>query len=399
MRYRTTLSAALWCLVVAAPLASQNTASVSAPVLTSASLDSLIATAMDDAGIMGFSAAVIVDRRVVWMKGYGFADWQRTRPFTPHTAAKVASVTKPFVGVAMMRAVQEGKLSLDTDINHYLPFRVTNPRNANAPITLRHLATHTSGITDRWDVYRDTYRFDGETRESLQQFLTSYFTPGGAHYARENFLDAHPGALREYSNIGAALAGFIVERAVGQPLNVYTTQHIFGPLLMRNTGWSPREVDRTQLSAPFVAQGGWAVPLPMYASTTYPDGGLLTSVADLSRFFIAMLDNGQLEGRRMLDETSVIEMRRFQFTDRNRPTNFPAADGNSGLFWRTKFNGTRVGHGGNDPGVDAEMLSDLGGRIGVIYISNTSLSGTDRRATQTIFDALWSYGERVRAGR
>jgi len=54
---------------------------------------------MDDAGVMGFSAAVIVDKRMVWMKGYGFMDWQRTRPFTPNTTAKVASVAKPFVGV------------------------------------------------------------------------------------------------------------------------------------------------------------------------------------------------------------------------------------------------------------------------------------------------------------
>ncbi len=55
-----------------------------------------------------------------------------------------------------MRAVQEGKLSLDTDINTYLPFKVVNPHHPNARITLWNLATHTSGIADRWEVYRDT---------------------------------------------------------------------------------------------------------------------------------------------------------------------------------------------------------------------------------------------------
>jgi hypothetical protein len=57
---------------------------------------------MADAGIMGLGAAVIVDRQVVWMKGYGFADWQRTRPFTPNTIMNVGSIAKTFVGVAIM---------------------------------------------------------------------------------------------------------------------------------------------------------------------------------------------------------------------------------------------------------------------------------------------------------
>ncbi len=399
MRHVTRTGIALYTIAVTAPLAAQ-TAPTSKPIAavpTLAALDSLITHSMDEAGIMGFSAAVIVDKRVVWMKGYGFMDWQRTRPFTPNTTAKVASVAKPFVGVSMMRAVKEGKLSLDADINRYLPFRVVNPYRPNEPITLRHLATHTSGITDRWEIYRATYTYDGDAKEPLLDFLTAYFTPGGKYYAKENFLEARPGELREYSNIGAALAGLIVERTYGQPLNVYTRQHIFTPLKMTHSGWFLREVDRANHSTPFISQSGATVPIPIYGGTTYPDGGLRTSVSDLSRFFIAMLNNGIYEGTRILDSASAAEMRRFQLTDANRPTNFPAADGNSGLFWRTKFNGLRVGHGGNDPGIEVEMLSDVAGNVGVIYISNTSLSGTDRRATGAIFDALWKYGEHLRA--
>lgn len=395
MRYRLPLCALL-SFTIAAPLAAQ---SATTSMLTPASLDSLITSRMEEAGVMGFSAAVIVDKRVVWMKGYGFMDWQRTRPFTPNTTAKVASVAKPFVGVAMMRAVQEGKLSLDTDINQYLPFKVVNPHRPDVPITLRHLATHTSAITDRWEIYRDTYTYDGDSKEPLLDFLTAYFTPGGKYYAKTNFLEAKPGELREYSNIGAALAGLIVERAFKQPLNVYTKQHIFMPLGMSHTGWFLREVDRTNHSGLFISQSGATVPIPMYGSTTYPDGALRTSVSDLSKFFIAMLNDGAYDGARILDAASAAEMRRFQLTDANRPTNFPAADGNTGLFWRTKFNGLRVGHGGNDPGVEVEMLSDVAGTVGVIYISNTSLSGTERRATGVIFDALWKYGESVRAAR
>jgi CubicO group peptidase (beta-lactamase class C family) len=386
-------------LTVAAVLALSGVSAVAAqpPVFpTNAALDSLVTTQMADAGIVGLAAAVIVDRQVVWMKGYGFADWQRRRSFTPSTIMNAGSIAKPFVGVAMMRAVQEGKLSLDEDINKYLPFRVVNPHRPNEKITLRHLATHTSGITDRWEVYSGTYHYGGDSPEPLGRFLEQYFASGGKDYSRDNFLDARPGAHRDYSNIGAALAGHIVERAFGEPLNVYTRKHIFTPLGMTDTGWFLSEVDLANHSTLFVSQNGHSIPIPPYGGTTYPDGGIRTSVADLSKFFIALLNGGESQGVRILDAGMAAEMQRFQFTDANRPENYPAEEGNSGLFWRTKFNGTKIGHGGNDPGLQTEMLSDLAKEVGVILFMNTSLSGTDARASSAIFDALWKYAESLR---
>ena len=119
---------------------------------------------------------------------------------------------------------------------------------------------------------------------------------------------------------------------------------------MTRTGWFLSEVDLANHSTLFVSQNGMTIPIPHYGVTTYPDGGVRTSVADLSKFFIALLNGGEYQGARILDARMAAEMLRFQFTDANRPENYPATDGNSGLFWRTKFNGTRVGHGGNDPG-------------------------------------------------
>lgn len=354
---------------------------------------------MDDAAIMGVSAALIVNRQVVWMKGYGFADVERTRPFTPNTIMNVGSIAKPFTGVAMMRAVQDGRLSLDADINSYLPFKVVNPHRPGTRITLRHLATHTSGITDRWEVYRTSYHFGGDSPEPLERFLTDYFAPSGRHYSRDNFLNATPGRRREYSNIGAALAGFIVERAYGEPLNLVTRRLVFMPLRMTSTGWFLSEVDRANHSTLFASQNGFAIPIPPYGLTTYPDGGLRTSVADLSSFFIAMLSGGTHRNARILDAPIAAEMVRFQFSDANRPENYPAEDGNSGLFWRTKYNGTRVGYGGNDPGLQTEMLANLDGDVAVIFFMNTSLGGTERRASAAIFDALWAHAESLRAAR
>jgi CubicO group peptidase (beta-lactamase class C family) len=188
-----------------------------------------------------------------------------------------------------------------------------------------------------------------------------------------------------------------VERAYGEPLNVVTRRLVFTPLGMASTGWFLSEVDLANHSTLFVSQNGHTIPLPPYGGTTYPDGGVRTSVADLSRFFIAMLDGGAYGNARILDPRMAAEMVRFQFSDANRPENFPAAEGNSGLFWRTKFNGTRVGHGGNDPGLQTEMLANLSGDVGVIFFMNTSLAGADQRASSTIFQALWDWAEVLRA--
>ena len=187
---------------------------------TGGEIDSFILQRMDEAGIMGLGAAIIVDKKAVWMKGYGFADKARALPFTPDTVMNIGSISKTFTGVAMMRAVQEGKLSLDEDINSYLPFKVINLHYPNEKITLRHLATHTSGITDRLSVYRETYHYGGDAPEPLGKFLRNYFVSGGAHYSKDNFLNVRPGMQREYSNIAAGLAGYIVEVAVGKTLNV-----------------------------------------------------------------------------------------------------------------------------------------------------------------------------------
>ena len=224
--------------------------------------DTLIAQKMEEAGITGLGAAIIVDKEVVWMKGYGFADKQRAVPFTPNTVMNIGSISKTFTGVALMQAVQEGKLSLDNDINAYLPFKVVNPHRPNEKITLRHLATHTSGITDRPSVYRDTYHF-GDKPEPLGRFLEGYFVPGGKNYSRDNFLDKKPGTHRDYSNIGAGLAGHIVEIAVGQTLDTYAKKRIFTPLRMNDTGWSLSAIDPAKHAKLYVSQKGLTIPIPL----------------------------------------------------------------------------------------------------------------------------------------
>ena len=367
------------------------------PTPSAHSIDSVIAQRMDEAGIVGLGAAIVVDKKVVWMKGYGFADKRRAVPFTPDTVMNIGSISKTFTGVALMRAVQEGKLSLDEDVNVYLPFKVVNPNYPKEKITLRQLATHTSSITDRPSVYEGTYHYGGEAPEPLGEFLKGYFVPGGMDYSKDNFLNVKPGTHREYSNIGAGLAGYVVEVAVGMKLNAYAKQYIFSPLRMSNTGWVLAEVDPAKHAQLYVAQNGSTIPIPLYELTTYPDGGVRTSVADLSKFFIALLNDGVYEGTRILDQRWVEEMVRFQYTESNKPANVSLEEVNSGLFWQSRFNVTRMGHNGSDPGVRAWMLSSLSKDVGVIMLANTSVSGEEERHQVDIFRELWKHAEALKS--
>lgn len=352
-------------------------------------LDAQIAQQMQAGSIVGAAYAVILDGKVVEARGFGFADRQRGVAFTPDTVMNIGSISKTVTGAAMMRAVEQGKLSLDADINRYLPYKVVNPHRPGTPITLRQLATHTSGITDRWEVYERTYHFGGDAPEPLGTFLAGYLVPGGRDYAPENFLDAAPGTHRDYSNIGAGLAGDIVERATGQPLNVYSREQLFVPLGMTRTRWFMREAPMDDHATLYSVDDGWPLPIQLYGGTTWPDGGVRTSVNDLSKFFIALLRGGQGANARILSRRSTEGMLRLEWNADHKPGNVDVAEKNSGLFWQTKFDTLYVGHGGSDPGVSTDMLATRDLRAGVILFTNTT-GGDTGKAYVAILKALFA---------
>jgi len=358
------------------------------------SIDSFIETKMSETGIVGIGASIIIDKKVVWTNGYGYADKATKAPFTPSIIMNIASISKTFTGFCIMKAVEEGKVSLDEDINSYLPFKVINPNFPNEKITLRHLATHTSSLIDRYPFYTDsTYYYGGSKPEPLGEFLKSYFVDGGKHYSKDNFLNSKPATNRDYSNIGAGLAGYIIELRTGKKLNEYTKKYIFKPLKMQNSGWFLNEIDIKKHSKLYEKIGDSIVQIQLYEGTTYPDGGVRTSVQELSKFFISLLNEGKYEKTRILNRETVEEMFRFQFTETNKPDNVKLNKLNQGIFWATKLSATRIGHNGSDPGVRTFMLSDLNKEFAVIVFFNTSLDEKDEGKFFDIYEELYKYAK------
>jgi CubicO group peptidase (beta-lactamase class C family) len=357
-------------------------------------LDSLIEHHVEQSKIAGIAGAVIVNKKIVWLKGYGYADKENKIAFTANTIMNAGSIAKTFTGVCMMKLVEENKLSLDEDINQYLPFKVKNPHYPSEKITLRMIATHSSSLADRAPFYSENcYIYGSDAKESLGEFLKNYFSPAGKYYADSNFYKARPGTYWEYSNIATALAGYIVELKSGMMLNEYCRKVIFKPLGMTTSGWFLREVTMNKHAKLYKNKGDSTIAIPLYGFITYPDGGLRTSVAELSRFFIALLNDGMYNKKRILKKETLMEMQRLQFTTTKKPENILLAEKNEGIFWRTKNNVTKFGHGGNDPGLKALMLTDINKEVGVILLTNTQDDNGKRTSSYYgIFDELFKYG-------
>jgi CubicO group peptidase (beta-lactamase class C family) len=288
----------------------------------------------------------------------------------------LASVTKTFTGTALLQAWEEGKIGLDDPINTLLPFEVNNPYTESEVITVRHLATHTSGLLDNWPVYGSLY-VPGDSPIALGDFLQGYLVEGGEWYdAESNFADRMPGEEYEYSNVGAALSGYLVEATTGTPLDDYAEAHIFAPLGMTNTHWHLADYEDTSVIAvPYDADG---TPLDHYGYPTWPDGQLRSSANDLGRFLAALLNGGELEGARVLSEATVAMMLTPQI---------PEASTTQGWFWITDTSqGYLVAqHGGGDLGVSTLIAFSPDLNIGLVILTNT-----DDMITSPLGDALTS---------
>ncbi len=124
-----------------------------------------------------------------------------------------------------MQLWENGQLSLEEDINIYLPEPIRNPHFPDIPITIQQLLTHTSSINDG-SAYGESYSC-GDPKISLTDWITNYLRKEGTFYNEmENFLLKEPGEQHQYSNVGYGLLGYIVEEITDKPFNSYCQQHI-----------------------------------------------------------------------------------------------------------------------------------------------------------------------------
>ena len=256
-------------------------------------LDGFVPYAIRRGDIPGAVVVVVKDGRILLQKGYGYADVAKRTPVDPGTTLfRPGSVSKLVTWTAVMQLVEQGKLDLDVDVNQYLDFKL--PPRAGAPVTLRNIMTHTSGIEEHVRGLITSKPKDAvQIEEYVKQVPTRIFAPG---------------TTPSYSNYATTLAGYIVQRVSGQSFDDYIDQHIFAPLGMDHSSF------RYPLPAalqPLVSKGykpGSDEPQGYEIVNPAPAGSLAASGQDMGRFMIAHLQDGAHGSERILGASTARQM-------------------------------------------------------------------------------------------
>ena len=312
-------------------------------------LDGFMPYALKAGGIPGAVVVVVKDGQPVTMRGFGYADVKARRPVDPNaTLFRPGSVSKLFTWTAVMQQVQAGKIDLDKDINTYLDFKI--PEKFGKPITMRHLMTHTAGFAE---TAKYLISFDKQPPMPLDKALSRWVPE--RIYA--------PGTMPAYSNYGASLAGYIVQRVSGEPFNQYIERHILQPSGMQHSTFvQPLPASLATL----MSQGyeyGSDKPQAYEVIPLAPAGALAATGADMGRFMIAHLANGGP----LLNPATAQQMYA------PAANSFSALPGMALGFYHEDRNGLNiVGHGGDTVYFHSDLHLFVDKNVG-LYISLNSL--------------------------
>ncbi|HRD28242.1 MAG TPA: serine hydrolase domain-containing protein, partial [Caulobacter sp.] len=344
------------------------------PAELEAYVDGLVRDAMAADHIPGVTVSVVQNGQVVLMKGYGFANLGPARPVDPdRTLFRIASISKTFTWIAVMKEVEAGRMRLDAPINLYLPEKIRVPdQGFDRPVRIIDLMSHSPGFEDR--ALGQLFERDPDRVRPLQLYLRQE----RPRRVRE------PGATPSYSNYGVALAGAAASWVSGKPFERLIESEITGPLGMARTTFRDPYPPRKDLPAPMPAalaadladgflwtDAGWTRRPYEFTSQVAPAGGASTTAADMARYMMMMLNGGSLDGAQIYGPATAAGFARVQ----SRPA--PGVAGFAHGLIEVQLPGGRVGWGH-----DGALLSfrsnmmvapDLG--LGVFVATNSETGG------------------------
>ena len=318
-------------------------------------LDGYMPYALRAGDVAGAVVVVVKDGQVVTKRGYGYADIASHKPVDPdRTLFRPGSVSKLITWTAVMQQVEQGKINLDADINTYLDFTI--PPYDGKPVTMRQIMTHTAGFED---VAKNLMFYDTKHIQKIGDYL-KMFVP------KRIFA---PGTTPAYSNYGATLAGYVVERVSKMPFDDYVEKNVFAPIGMTHSTF--RQPLPANL-APDMATGyprASAKPNKFEIVDPAPAGSMSSTGADMAQFMLAHLGDGaNANGRILKPETA--EMMH------NTPTTFlPPLNRMELGFFETNINGREViAHLGDTQVFHTSLHLFLADHVG-LYVSFNSAGG------------------------
>jgi len=270
--------------------------------------DEAIKAIIDEFQIVGLAAAVVKDGEMIYNKSFGYKNLESGTPLANGDIVRIASVSKSFTATALMQFVDKGVISLDDDVSDLIGFKVRNPHYPDIPITLKMILSHTSSIMDKEDDY----------------FTLDHINPGKNGDCADSYYTYAPGEQYNYSNMAINLAGAILEKLSGERFDNYIRDHIINELGLYG-GHNVDSLDASRFASIYrKTDGVWvesdgpyksrAEDMPDYiigysAPIFSPTGGVKMSVEDLARYMMMHINDGELDGVRIISPESAKAMR------------------------------------------------------------------------------------------
>lgn len=313
-------------------------------------LERCIAEELKETNTPGAAVAIVSGDRVVYVKGFGVSNVETGTAMKPEMLFRIGSTTKMFTAAALVTLAEQGKIRLDEPIGNQV--KSLNPRIAQ--LTAHQLLTHTSGIIDEAPMYGD------HDDSALGRTIRSW---------KDDQLFTEPGKIISYSNPGYWLAGFVVETLSGRPYADQLSDGLFKPLGMTSTTFRPTVAMTYPLAQGHNAPAGLApTVIRPFAdnSVSWPAGSMFTNVLDLSRFVIAFMNGGKIDGKQVLSPAVIAKLSTPQVGIPSQPE----AKYGYGLMM-SNYRGIRVvEHGGSRSGYGSVIKMAPEHRFAVIVLGN-----------------------------
>jgi len=359
--------------------------------------------------LMGLGVAVLKDKKVVYEKYFGKANFEKNTPFDAQSKCRIASVSKTFTAIAIMQLYEQNLLSLDQDISQYVGFEVKNPRFPQKIITIRQLLAHTSSLRDS-EKYGDFLGASRENKIGIDQILT----PNGSHYTADVFADKEPATFFAYCNLNYGVLGTIVERVSKKRFDLYCKEFIFdkmglacsfdvaqiplknlAPIYRKNDGkWTPQVDSFENQITGYDATG---LEIGKNGAIFAPQGGLRASVSDLAATLQMFTNKGIYNNAQILKPQTIQLMQESVWENNgNNGEDLGGVAQAWGLGLHLivhKANLDNImdrplfGHSGDAYGLLSGMFGDQDGKIGVIFMTNGSGKAFEN-GTKTKFYAI-----------
>ena len=311
--------------------------------------DKLVAL-VDEESIVGVAVGIVAHGEQVFARGYGHASLERETAIDTRSVFHWASVSKPFVAIAVMQLVERGELSVDDLLVERLPWFSMNDERYR-DITLSQLLSHTSGMPDV-----DDYEWGNPQTDpgALKRWILDL--------EDEKLLFA-PGADREYSNIGFEILGMVVQETAGMSFEDFMHENIFAALEMNDTSFLVSDID-SALRVTGHTGRLWrrATDAYHYNRRHAPSSTLNTNVSDMSKFAAEMLGDA-----RILAPETIATMWSVAWRDPDDETRTAALGWNVARTWGGIL---AASHGGHDDGFRSYLYLAPEENVGIFMVSN-----------------------------